>query len=250
MSEYSCKIRNLKKNALSGFRTEKEALATGGRYLRPDDAGWIDAFNLVGLCVVCENCGCVAEDVFDETEFCCSDCGESVFRVFQTFRLFKINAGFSVKWYRYNSAVSINVPDCEMYGDARICYTLDGSDPTLASFVYTEPIRYSKTYAPIRVAVFRNNERSQIIEWDYGRAERNRKKIKELGDQSETEPKPSKLKPKPIIPIKPKPSKPKPKPIIPTKPESSDKNNSWLHTLWFIVLLILLVIRFYKLFIK
>ena len=188
MSEFGCHVRNLRTDSMSGFRNEKDALAAGGCYLHPDDAGWLDAGGRTGLCVVCENCGSVVEDVSDAVELNCPDCGESLFRVIQTFRLIKIRDGFCVRWHVPGLMVAIEVPGDARDGMVGIHYTIDGSDPTLASLVYTEPIRYHKTYAPIRAAVYYSDARSQIIEWDYGRAEANQKRIrKQSGNRGATE---------------------------------------------------------------
>lgn len=178
MDRPSCHIRNLRTDALSGFRKEKEALAAGGRYLHPAADGWLDASGLAGLCVVCENCGSIIESAPDAGELSCPDCGESTFRVFKTFRLVKIKNGFVARWHVSGSMVAIDVPSSARVGMMGIYYTTDGSDPVLTSPVYTDPIPYHKEYAPIRAAVYYPDARSQIIEWDYGRAESNRKRIR------------------------------------------------------------------------
>ncbi len=67
-----------------------------------------------------------------------------------------------------------------------IHYSVDGSDPTLTSPVYTKPISYHKEYAPIRAAVYYPDARSQIIEWDYGRAETNRERIRNQSGNANT----------------------------------------------------------------
>ena len=194
MSGFSCHVRNLRTDSLSGFRNERDALSAGGCYLQPDASGWIDATGREGLCIVCENCGSVIESAPDAGELCCPDCGESTFRVFQTFRLISIKAGFIVRWQVPELMVAIDMPDSAKIGMMGIHYTTDGSDPTLTSPVYTDAIPYHKEYAPIRAAVYYPNARSQIIEWDYGRAERNRKRIKKQSGDDNT-PKSSKVKP-------------------------------------------------------
>lgn len=189
MNGFSCHVRNLRPDSLSGFRNEKDALSAGGCYLQSDADGWLDASCRAGLCVICENCGSVIEDVPAAAELSCPDCGESTFRVFQTFRLFTIKDGFVARWHIPESMVAIDVPDSAMIGMTGIHYTTDGSDPTLASSTYTRPIAYRKEYAPIRAAVYYPDARSQIIEWDYGRAETNRKRIrKQSGNASTTKP--------------------------------------------------------------
>ena len=178
MSQYGCYVRNLRTDSLSGFRNEKDALTAGGCYLRPDTTGWLDVGERAGLCVICENCGSVIEDASDDVELYCPDCGESLFRVFQTFRLIKIKDGFYVRWHVQGLMVAIELPNDARAGMLGIYYTIDGSDPSLTSLVYTGPIQYHKEYAPIRVAVYYSDARSQIIEWDYGRAETNRNRIR------------------------------------------------------------------------
>ena len=184
MSEFSCKVRNLRTDALSGFRKEKEALAAGGRYLHPDADGWLDANGYAGLCIVCENCGSIVEEATGEGELYCPDCGESTFRVFQTFRLVTIKDGFVARWHVSGLMVAIDVPASAIAGMIGIHYTTDVSDPTLASPVYTQPIPYRKEYAPIRAAVYYSDARSQIIEWDYDRAEKNRNQIRKQTAES------------------------------------------------------------------
>ena len=182
MSEYSCQIRNLRTTSLAGFRREKDALSAGGRYLRPDSGGRLNVDGLTGLCVVCENCGAVLEEAPDADELVCPDCGESVFRVFQTFRLITIKDGFCIRWLVEGLLLSIEVPDSARAGMTGVRYTVDGSDPTLDSPAYTKPIEYQEDFAPIRAAIFYSDARSQIIEWDYGRAEANRQRIQEEAD--------------------------------------------------------------------
>ena len=187
----------MRPDSLSGFRNEKAALAAGGCYLQPDADGWLDASGRAGLCVICENCGSIIEDVPSAGELSCPDCGESTFRVFQTFRLVTIKDGFVARWHVSGLMVAIDVPASAIVGMTGIHYTIDGSDPTLASSIYTQPIAYRKEYAPIRAAVYYADARSQIIEWDYGRAETNRKRIqKQSGNPRTTKP----STPKPTAP--------------------------------------------------
>ena len=177
MSGPSCRVRNLRRNSLSGFRLEKDALAAGGYYLNPDAEGWLNADGMKGLCVVCDNCGSVVADLGDDCVLVCPDCGEMTFRVFQTFRLSPIKHGFVAHWFGVSLKIVIDVPYDASVGMTGVRYTVDGSDPTLTSPLYTKPIPYRKSFAPIRAAVFYADARSQVIEWDYGRAEKNRKRI-------------------------------------------------------------------------
>ena len=219
MNGFGCHVRNLRTDSLSGFRNEKDALAAGGRYLHPDATGWLDVGGMTGLCVVCENCGSVIEDTSDAVELYCPDCGESSFRVFQTFRLVKIK-DFYARWHVPGLMVAIEVPNEARAGMLGIHYTVDGSDPTLASRVYTEPIRYHKEYAPIRAAVYYSDARSQIIEWDYGRAETNQKRIRKQSDSRDT-PKSNRATPKRTTPS----PKTKPKPTAPPPHSTENKDD-------------------------
>lgn len=178
MSGYGCHVWNLSTGALSGFRRETDALSAGGRYLIPDGGGGLDATGLTGLCVVCENCGAIVESVHGTGELSCPDCGEREFRVFQTFRLITIKDGFAFRWHDQGRAVAIDVPARFRNGMLGIRYTVDGSEPTLASPAYAGPIPYAPAFRPIRAAVFYDDARSQIIEWDYGRAQENRERIR------------------------------------------------------------------------
>ena len=201
MNGFSCHVRNLRPDSLSGFRSEKDACSAGGCYLQPDAFGWIDATGREGLCIVCENCGSVIENAPGAGELYCPDCGESTFRVFQTFRLVSIKVGFVARWHVPGLMVAIDVPASATTGMMEIHYTTDGSDPTLTSPVYTGAIPYHKEHAPIRAAVYYPNARSQIIEWDYGRAETNRKRIKkQCGNNSTSESHKVKLEPIPHLP--------------------------------------------------
>ena len=186
MNGASCRIRNLQRNSLSGFRLEKDALAAGGHYLNPDSDGWLDAGGKSGLCIVCENCGSVVEDSDGSEELFCPDCGETTFRVIQTFRLTPIGSDFVAHWTGPGLKIAIDIPDSARSDLIGIRYTVDGSDPILTSPSYTEPIPYRKSFAPIRAAVFYSNARSEVIEWDYGRAEKNRKRIQDqsFGDDA------------------------------------------------------------------
>ena len=226
MSEYSCHVRNLRTDALSGFRQEKEARSAGGFYLNPDDEGWLDAAGRSGLCVVCENCGSVVEKAPGGDELECPDCGESIFRVFQTFRLVAIKRGFSARWHRPWLWIAIDVPTSARKGMVEIRFTVDGSDPTLTSPVYAGPIPYRKEYRPIRAAVFYSDARSQIIEWDYGRAERNRDQIRKQSEgDAPSPPRPPPARPRPSPPPTRRPPpppfrrpSPPPIPVRPAKP--------------------------------
>ena len=226
MNGYSCHVRNLQTGALSGFRREKDALSAGGHYLSPDDSGWLDATGRTGLCVVCENCGSVVEEVQDAGELACPDCGEAVFRVFQTFRLVTVGGDFSARWYVPGFTVAIDVPARAKKGMVGLHYTVDGSEPTLASPLYTKPISYHKEFAPLRAAIYYADARSQIIEWDYGRAETNRNRIrKESSSRRTAEPPPPKPKwttpePDPVRPVEPL----RPKTPEPTPSEKKDEN--------------------------
>ena len=84
MSAKSCHIRNLRAGALSKFIREEDARAADGQYLSPDATGWLDAAGLKRLCVVCENCGGVVDEVSGEDELTCPACGDDTFRVIQT----------------------------------------------------------------------------------------------------------------------------------------------------------------------
>ena len=222
MNRHSCHVRNLQTGALSGFRQEKDALSAGGHYLNPGDDGWLDAAGRTGLCVVCENCGSVVEEVYDEGELTCPDCGETTFRVFQTFRLVTIKGDFSARWHVPGFMVAIDVPASAQKGMIGLHYTVDGSEPTLGSPLYTKPFAYHKEDAPLRAAVYYPDARSQIIEWDYGRAEKNRNQIRRQSrSRRTTEPpqtKPRRPRPDPI-PIP--PAKP-PRPETP-EPSSTEK---------------------------
>ncbi len=259
MNGYSCRVRNLQTGALSGFRREKDALSAGGHYLSPDDSDWLDATGRTGLCVVCENCGSVVEEVHDAGELTCPDCGESIFRVFQTFRLVTVGGDFSARWYVPGFTVVIDVPDRAKKGMVGLHYTVDGSEPTLASPLYTKPISYHKEYAPLRAAIYYADARSQIIEWDYGRAETNRNRIRKQSDSRrkaepcKTKPKRTTPEPVPVRPLKP----PSPKTPEPPPSEKKDENtgcvvflflamivggivlvyNAWLVTGWILIVL-------------
>ena len=226
MSRHSCHVRNLQTGALSGFRQEKDALSAGGHYLSPGDDGWLDAAGRTGLCVVCENCGSVVEEVCDVGELACPDCGETTFRVFQTFRLVTIKGEFSARWYVPGFMVAIDVPASAQKGMIGLHYTVDGSEPTLGSPLYTKPIPYHKEDAPLRAAVYYPDARSQIIEWDYGRAERNRNQIRKesmsrrAAEKPKATPKRTVPDPVPIPPSKP----PRPKTPEPSPTEKKDNN--------------------------
>jgi len=220
MTGLGCHVRNLRTDSLSGFRNEKDALAAGGCYLHPDTTGWLDVGGRTGLCVVCENCGSVIEDTSDAVELYCPDCGESLFRVFQTFRLIKIKDGFYARWHVPGLMVAIEVPNDVRAGMVGIHYTIDGGDPSLTSPIYTQPIPYHKEYAPLRAAVYYSDARSQIIEWDYGRAETNQKRIRKQSDSHNT-PKSNKAKPKRITPL----PKTKPKPTTPSPYSTESKDD-------------------------
>lgn len=227
MSEYSCQVRNLGPDALSGFHDEKEALSAGGFYLNPDANGWVDAAGRTGLCIVCENCGAIVEDVPPTGELDCPACGESTFRVLQTFRLVTITNGFSARWHRPWLWVAIDVPNQARNGMAAIRYTVDGSDPNWTSPVYEGPIPYRKEMKPIRAAVFYHDARSQIIEWDYGRAERNRDRIRKQSGSADgrpTKPPRRRTKPKSAPPSSsPRRTPPTPPPIRIKPPDESTK---------------------------
>ena len=172
-----CHVRNLRESALSGHVSEIDAIATGGRYLAPDASGYYDASLAHDLCVTCVNCGSIIEESPGAGELSCPVCGESTFHVFQTFRLVMIKNGFSARWQVQGLMVAIDVPASARDSMTGIRYTVDGSDPTLASPLYTKPIPYRKTYAPLRAAVYYNDARSQIVEWDYGRTKKKHKRI-------------------------------------------------------------------------
>jgi len=217
MSEYSCQIRNLHTEALSGFFAERDAVSAGGHYLRPGSDGWLDAAGLTGLFVTCENCGSVVEEASDLGVLYCPDCGESIFRVIQTYRLVTIKSGFAARWHVKGLTIAIDIPNAFREGMTCIRYTIDGSDPTQESLVYDGPIPYRKEYSPIRAAVFYQDARTQVIEWDYGRAETNRKRIQKQSNQFGL-PGSSKVRIK--EPVEPKED---PKPTPPK--EGSDKKN-------------------------
>ena len=227
MNGYSCRIRNLQRETLSGFLSEKDAQTAGGHYLAPDGEGWLDVSGLSGLCVVCENCGSVVAEPPESEELTCPDCGELSFRVFQTFRLTPIVKGFAVRWMGPGLKVAIDIPDEARIGMLGIRYTLDGSEPTLSSPAYTQPIPYSKKFAPLRAAVFYPDARSQIIEWDYGRSERKRQKIrKESNPRSSGDS--SREKPKPPPVSEPSGGKPEPKPGKSSPPGTSGEKEGCL----------------------
>ena len=84
MNRPSCRIRNLRAEALSGFIGEEDALAAGGQYLNPDASGGLNVEGMERLCIVCENCGSVVVTASGDGEFSCPDCGDISFRVIQT----------------------------------------------------------------------------------------------------------------------------------------------------------------------
>ena len=79
-----CHVRNLRKSALSGYVSEIDAVATGGRYLIPDAAGFFDASFAHDLCVTCVNCGSVVSNPGSDVQLSCTDCGLDEFHVVQT----------------------------------------------------------------------------------------------------------------------------------------------------------------------
>ena len=83
MGKHSCRVRNLRNDAISCFISEQDALAARGHYLAPDSRGWFDASGHTGLCVVCENCGSVVMQAPKTEALECPDCGECYFRVVQ-----------------------------------------------------------------------------------------------------------------------------------------------------------------------
>ena len=84
MDKPICHILNLRKSALSGYVSEIDAVATGGRYLAPDASGCFDASLAHDLCVACVNCGSVVSDPGLDAQLLCSDCGHDEFHVVQT----------------------------------------------------------------------------------------------------------------------------------------------------------------------
>ena len=84
MDKPICHIRNLRKSALSGYVSEIDAIATGGRYLAPDASGWLDASLAHDLCVTCVNCGSVVSNPGLDVQLFCSDCGHDEFHAVQT----------------------------------------------------------------------------------------------------------------------------------------------------------------------
>ena len=84
MNRHSCRIRNLRTEALSYFMGEEDALAAGGQYLHPDASGWLNAAGMERLCIVCENCGSIVVTASGDGEFSCPDCGDCSFRVIHT----------------------------------------------------------------------------------------------------------------------------------------------------------------------
>ena len=84
MDKPICRVRNLRKAALSGYVSEIDAVATGGCYLAPDAAGVFDASLAHDLCVTCVNCGSVVSNPGFDAQLSCSDCGMDEFHVVQT----------------------------------------------------------------------------------------------------------------------------------------------------------------------
>ena len=84
MDKPICRVRNLSKSALSGYVSEIDAIATGGRYLTPDATGIFDASFAHDLCVTCANCGTVVSKPGLDAQLSCSDCGMDEFHVVQT----------------------------------------------------------------------------------------------------------------------------------------------------------------------
>ena len=84
MDKPICRVRNLNKSALSGYVSEIDAIATGGRYLAPDATGIFDASFAHDLCVTCANCGAVVSNPGLDASLSCSDCGMDEFHVVQT----------------------------------------------------------------------------------------------------------------------------------------------------------------------
>lgn len=84
MEKPICHVRNLRKSALSGYVSEIDAVATGGRYLTPDATGFFDASFTHDLCVTCVNCGSVVSNPGSDVLLLCSDCGQDEFYVVQT----------------------------------------------------------------------------------------------------------------------------------------------------------------------
>ena len=84
MDKPVCKVRNLRKSALSGYVSEIDALATGGHCLAPDASGCFDASFAHDLCVACVNCGSVVSNPGLDAQLLCSDCGHDEFHVVQT----------------------------------------------------------------------------------------------------------------------------------------------------------------------
>lgn len=84
MNKPVCRVCNLRASALSDYVSEADAIATGGRYLRPDAAGWFDASAAHDLCVVCANCGSAVSNPALGAVLSCPDCGQDEFHVVQT----------------------------------------------------------------------------------------------------------------------------------------------------------------------
>lgn len=79
-----CHVCNLHKSALSGYVSEIDAVAAGGRYLAPDAGGFFDASFARDLCVTCVNCGSMVSNPGLDVQLLCSDCGMDEFHVVQT----------------------------------------------------------------------------------------------------------------------------------------------------------------------
>ena len=81
MNKPVCRVRNLRVSALSGYVSEADAIATGGRYLQPDAAGLFDASMAHDLCVVCANCGSAVLNPAPGAVLSCPDCGQDEFHM-------------------------------------------------------------------------------------------------------------------------------------------------------------------------
>ncbi len=84
MDKPICHVRNLRKSALSGYVSEVDAIATGGRYLAPDADGSFDASLAHDLCVTRVNCGSEVSNPGLDEQQTCSQCGMDDLHVVQT----------------------------------------------------------------------------------------------------------------------------------------------------------------------